>query len=356
MRYLVALKKMVLAVLFVLCSCQWSAQAKHFAPKFEVDARWPYFFPPRKLDNIKNVMVQTSFTTIFLTNVAWILMGDKNESRVMGFLVSTGLFYSEFERTELWPHSPQGLFVEKRLNILLGGYAAHDMQITVFNKSSTSHITTTGIQPSGVCRGREGEFLIVQRTPTTRELVVARYDTTRVLMSEWIVPTSTHDHGIVPNIATAHSDGYVYVIDPAGSVHALNPDTGAVMSSLDMWGQYGSLAVDVAFSPDLHQTYLYVACSRGRFGVQVFERVSLLHLDSFGLQTGGEEHAADIMKKQPAPGEFTSASTIATDHRTGDLYVGETDCAADGCRLQRFVYIGLRAVNEGSQARAAPRS
>lgn len=349
-------REMVLALLFVLCCSHWSGQARQFAPKFEVDPRWPYFFPPRKLDNIKNVMLQTSYTSVFLTNVAWVLMGDKNESSVMGFLASTGLFYSEFKRTQLWPHSPQGMFVEKRWNILVGGNAARDRQITVFNKSSISHMTTTGIQPSGICRGREGEFLIVQRQPTTRALVVARYDTKRALMSEWIVPTSIHDHGIVPNIAIAHSDGYVYVVDPAGSLHVLNPDTGEVMRSVDMRGKYGSLAVDVTFSPDLHQTYLYVACSRGPFGVQIFERLSLLRLDSFGAQTNGVQPLTATTKKQPAPGEFTSASAIASDHRTGDLYVGETDCAPDGCRLQRFAYVGLRTVAEASRSRAAIRS
>ena len=124
-------------------------------------------------------------------------------------------------------------------------------------------------------------------------------------------------------------DGMLYVCDPRNNrIQVFRKDGSFVKEGRLSMNTLGQGAVwDIAFSRDPQQRYLYVA-DGANMKVHVVERQSLTLLTSFG--DGGRY-----------PGQFLAVSSVATDSK-GNLYTAE---AAEGKRLQRFVFKGVGAVS-----------
>ena len=91
-----------------------------------------------------------------------------------------------------------------------------------------------------------------------------------------------------------------------------------------------------AFSPDEEQTYIYIPDGTNQ-RVRVVLRETMQELTTFGQ--GGRY-----------PGMFFGAHSIATDS-FGNIYTTET---YEGKRIQKFAYMGMRAVNARVQGPTWP--
>jgi sugar lactone lactonase YvrE len=129
--------------------------------------------------------------------------------------------------------------------------------------------------------------------------------------------------------ARVSRDGLVYVCDRANHRFQVFKTDGTfvaekVMSPRTIQGTVH----DLAFSADPGQRFLYVPDPRNS-KVFIVRRSDLEIVGSFG-------HAGHFA------GGFTNGSVVAVDSH-GNLYVGE---GADGKRVQRFLYKGLRPASE----------
>src|SRR5262245_19813395 len=126
--------------------------------------------------------------------------------------------------------------------------------------------------------------------------------------------------------ARVSRDGFVYVCDRTNHRFQVFKTDGTfvtekVISPRTLQGTVH----DIAFSPDPEQRFLYVPDPRNS-KVFILRRSDLEIVGSFG-------HAGHFA------GGFTNGSVVGVDSK-GNLYVGE---GADGKRVQRFLYKGLRA-------------
>jgi sugar lactone lactonase YvrE len=123
-------------------------------------------------------------------------------------------------------------------------------------------------------------------------------------------------------------DGLVYVCDREGDrIQVFQKDGKFVKESVVSKATLGDGAVwDIAFSKDAQQRYLYVADGHDK-KVLVLQRDPLDTLTSFGM--GGRQ-----------PGQFFGVGNIAVDSK-GNVYTGET---FEGKRVQKFEYKGLKNV------------
>lgn len=126
---------------------------------------------------------------------------------------------------------------------------------------------------------------------------------------------------------TSH-DGLVYVCDRNNHrFQVFRTDGTYVAEKVISPRTLGGTVHDVAFSHDPEQKFLYVPDVRNS-KVMILRRSDLEIVGSFG-------HAGHF------PGGFTNGSSVAVDSK-GNIYVAE---GADGKRVQRFLYKGLRPVS-----------
>ena len=120
-------------------------------------------------------------------------------------------------------------------------------------------------------------------------------------------------------------DGLVYVCDRNNHrFQVFKTDGTFVTEKVISPRTLGGTVHDVAFSHDKEQRFLYVPDVRNS-KVFILRRSDLAIVGSFG-------HAGHF------PGGFTNGSSLAVDSK-GHIYVAE---GADGKRVQRFLYKGLR--------------
>jgi DNA-binding beta-propeller fold protein YncE len=125
--------------------------------------------------------------------------------------------------------------------------------------------------------------------------------------------------------ARVSHDGLVYVCDRANHrFQVFKTDGTFVAEKVISPRTIDGTVHDIAFSHDPEQRFLYVPDPRNS-KVFILRRSDLEIVGSFG-------HAGHF------PGGFTNGSSVAVDSK-GNLYVGE---GADGKRVQRFLYKGLR--------------
>ncbi len=130
-------------------------------------------------------------------------------------------------------------------------------------------------------------------------------------------------------------DRLVYVCD-RGSRRIQVFTTAGEYVSEHFFGNIGASTWDVAFSPDEEQTYIYIPDGTNQ-RVRVVLRETMQELTTFGQ--GGRY-----------PGMFFGAHSIATDS-FGNIYTTET---YEGKRIQKFAYMGMRAVNARVQGPTWP--
>jgi Beta-propeller repeat len=125
--------------------------------------------------------------------------------------------------------------------------------------------------------------------------------------------------------ARVSHDGLVYVCDRANHrFQVFKTDGTFVAEKVISPRTIQGTVHDIAFSHDPEQRFLYVPDPRNA-KVFILRRTDLEIVGSFG-------HAGHF------PGGLTNGSSVAVDSK-GNLYVGE---GADGKRVQRFLYKGLR--------------
>lgn len=125
--------------------------------------------------------------------------------------------------------------------------------------------------------------------------------------------------------ARVSRDGLVYVCDRTNHrFQVFRTDGTFVAEKVISPRTIQGTVHDIAFSHDPEQRFLYVPDVRNS-KVMILRRSDLEVVGSFG-------HAGHF------PGGFTNGSSVAVDSK-GNLYVGE---GADGKRVQRFLYKGLR--------------
>lgn len=153
-----------------------------------------------------------------------------------------------------------------------------------------------------------------------------------------------------PHCAKFDHDGLLYVCDRGNDRIEVFDKRGALKRVIDVKpgtayssapdGAPGRRAVgsalDVAFSPDAEQKYMYVV-DTGNEALWILDRQSGRILGGFG----SAGHAA---------GEFTLLHMIATDSK-GNLYTSET---IDGRRLQKFTPDGFVPANRLDTYMASP--
>ncbi|HEV3062123.1 MAG TPA: hypothetical protein VGY48_27985 [Vicinamibacterales bacterium] len=129
--------------------------------------------------------------------------------------------------------------------------------------------------------------------------------------------------------ARVSHDGLVYVCDRTNHrFQVFKTDGTFVAEKVISPRTIQGTVHDIAFSGDAGQQFLYVPDPRNS-KVFILRRSDLEIVGSFG-------HAGHFA------GGFTNGSVVAVDSR-GNLYVGE---GADGKRVQRFLYKGMRSASE----------
>ncbi len=133
-------------------------------------------------------------------------------------------------------------------------------------------------------------------------------------------------HFDVVTCARISHDGFVYVCDRTNHrIQVFKTDGTFVMEKVIAPKTLQGTVHDIAFSPDKAQRFLYVPDPRNS-RVNILRRSDMEIVGSFG-------HAGHFA------GGFTNGATVAVDSK-GNLYVGE---GADGKRVQRFLYKGMKA-------------
>ncbi len=127
------------------------------------------------------------------------------------------------------------------------------------------------------------------------------------------------------------NDDLIYVCDRGSDrIQVFRPDGTFVEEKLiapDTLAQGSTW--DISFSNDEEQEYIYLADGQN-FKIYIIDRDSMEVLTSFG--GGGRQ-----------PGQFYAPHSIATDSRN-NIYTTET---YEGKRIQKFVYQGMKEVEQG---------
>ena len=128
-------------------------------------------------------------------------------------------------------------------------------------------------------------------------------------------------------------DNLLYVCDRVNNrIQVFTPQGKFIKEQFIAKNTLGAGSVwDIAFSKDPQQRFIYLADGQNQ-KVYVLDRQSLQVLTSFG--DGGRQ-----------PGQFFGTHSIATDSK-GNVYTTET---YEGKRVQRFMYRGLRPVQQQNQ-------
>ena len=239
-----------------------------------------------------------------------------------------------------------------------GAATADDAQILKFSRTgqfalqighagkAEGNASTTGLnRPAGIDVDTAANEVYIADGYANRRVVV--FDaTTGAYKRHWgaygekpdDAPLGPYDPNAAPakqfrTVSCVHlsKDGFVYVCDRQNDrVQVFRKDGKFVKEAFVSKTTTGDGSVwDVAFSNDAQQRYLYVADGHDK-KVWILLRDTLEVVSSFG--DGGR-----------LPGLFYGVSSVAVDSK-GNVYTGET---YEGKRVQKFVYKGLAAANQG---------
>jgi DNA-binding beta-propeller fold protein YncE len=258
-----------------------------------------------------------------------------------------------------WPVSEHGVYVDPKGFVWIGGNGASDHQVLKFRRDGTFVLQ---IGRAGESRGNADTQNLNQPADTfvhapTNELFVADgYGNRRVIVFDadtgaykrmWgafgNVPTDAQPNPADPDAgadgppqfvqpvhaARVSKDGLVYVSDRGGKRVQIFTVDGKFVRQLFIGRECkapecgnGQTAASTGFSADAAQRYLFVG-NRSQARVMVFDRQSLMLLDSFG-------------RWGSAPGEFGTLHHMAVDSK-GNLYVTEvTPLKPENRRVQKF--------------------
>jgi DNA-binding beta-propeller fold protein YncE len=264
-----------------------------------------------------------------------------------------------------WPESEHTVFVDYRGNVWVGNNGgSHILKFTRDGKfllqiGHNTQLPAAG-QRSGRGRGAEapidsndvehlGRPAGIDVDPKTNEVYIADgYGNRRVIVFDadtgiykrhWGAYGNKPDDKVskkydpdgplsqqfnLPHCVRIGADDLVYVCDRGNNrIQVFKKDGTFVKEAVITPRAMRGGVMDITFSPDPEQRFLYVADGRDE-KVWILRRRDLQILGSFG-------HGGHF------GGALTVAHNIVTDSR-GNLYVAET---LDGRRIQRFKYVGM---------------
>jgi hypothetical protein len=273
----------------------------------------------------------------------------------------------DMPKTFDWPAAEHGMFVDDKDGVWLAGSGANDGQVLKFTRAgklllqigkpgqSTGNSDTRNMfKPTRVWVAPKTNEAFVADGYVNRRIVVYDADTgafKRMWGAYGAIPTDPTpedrpkflfndtepghrprddkgegrgpDYFNIAHSVAVSRDELVYVADRLNNRVQIFTTTGQYLRELFIQRKslgYGT-AMDIAFSPDAHQTYLYVADATNG-AVRIFHRQSLTLLGSFG-ELGHQG------------GQLDQTHNIAVDSR-GNLYTGDVT----GAKIQRWLYKG----------------
>jgi len=345
----------VLAALFIGQSAFHTAMAQCglIAPHFDVDGQWP-----KPLPN-KWVLGAVTGISVDADDHLWIIQSSSAAglSPVLEFDQAGNLqrHWGGPGQGYDWPDSPDGIYIDYKGNVWIGGNGPNDSQILKFTKDG-KFVMQAGKKGARAANsndagsfGRVGKIYV---DPKQNEAYVADgYLNKRVAVIDadtgkikrWWgaygnkpndAPLPAYDPSAPPAqqfrnpvaCAVMSNDRTVYVCDKAGDRLQLFAPDGAFIREefFDKNTKNAGSVWDIAFS-NAQQQFIYMADGTNE-NVKLVNRRSLRIYTAFG--NGGRQ-----------PGQFSGLNSIATDSK-GNIYTAE----ADGKRVQRFLNKGLAPV------------
>ena len=260
-----------------------------------------------------------------------------------------------------WPQSNHGVTVDARQNVWIGGNDVNDGQVLKFTKDG-KFLMQVGFGWAHSGSNDTWAFHQVAKitvdTPNNEAYISDGYGNHRVAVIDTETGTFKRywgAYGNKPNdddpgrympdappaqqfrnpvhCAELAKDNLLYVCDRVNDrIQVFTPAGKFVKEQFIAKNTLAAGSVwDIAFSRDPQQRFIYLADGQNQ-QVHVLDRQSLQVLTSFG--DGGRQ-----------PGQFFGTHSIATDSK-GNIYTTET---YEGKRVQRFLYRGLRAVQQPNQ-------
>jgi len=264
-----------------------------------------------------------------------------------------------------WPSSNHGIEIQSNGNVWIGGNGGGDSHVLVFTRTG-EFVREIGIPGEDIDSNSTTHFSRVAEIaidPSSNEAYFADgYGNKRVAVVDVATGAFKRYWGAYGNTpsddpisytpgaplpqqfvgpvhcAEPSRDGLIYVCDRGSDrIQVFRPDGTFVKEGLiaPMTRASGS-TWDIAFSRDNDQEFIYVA-DGSNMKVYVVDRDSLELLYTIG--EGGRQ-----------PGLFYGTHSIVTDSE-GNFYTTET---YEGKRVQKFVYQGLRALDQIESGPAWP--
>ena len=345
---------------------QASSPAALEMPVFEVDPTWPTIPDHWTFGQVASVSIDAQ-------DHVWVLQRPGTLSAEEASMAAPPLVEFDAAGTVVqawggpgpgyeWPSSEDGVYVDSRGFVWIGGNGAADHQVLKFTRTGEFVLQ---IGRAGQSRGNADTENLNQPADTfvhdaTNELFVADgYGNRRVIVFDadtgafkrmWgafgNVPSDTPPDPALPDedengapqfvqpvhAARVSKDGLVYVSDRGGKRVQVFTLDGTYVTQVFIGRECrapdcgnGTTAASTAFSADPGQRLLYVG-NRSQAQVMVLNRATLNVLGTFG-------------RWGSAPGEFGTLHHMAADSK-GNLYVTEvTPLAPENRRIQKFMLV-----------------
>jgi DNA-binding beta-propeller fold protein YncE len=356
----------ILAVTLAVLSSSFAQAADSEVPRFLVDPYWPNPLPDRWVTGaVGGVCVDRQDHIFGVNRVDLTTMEVKVGKRPAPVVIeydAEGAIVNSWGDPQVMPKAIHGCFVDSQDNIFIGGSA--DGVVQKWTHDGKTMLLQIGRK--GVCDNAEGkcgepggnrspnllnEPADIAVDPANGDIYIADgygnhrvvvFDANGKFLRQWGDPGT--DRGLFaviggghPHCAKFDHEGLLYVCDRGNDRIEVFDKMGALKKIIDVKpgtayspapnGAPGRQAVgsalDVAFSPDPEQKYMYVV-DTGNETLWLLDHQTGRILGGFGSAGHGA-------------GEFTLLHMIATDSK-GNLYTSET---IDGRRLQKFVPSGF---------------
>jgi hypothetical protein len=266
-----------------------------------------------------------------------------------------------------WPSSNHGIEIAPNGDVWIGGNGAGDSHVLVFTRDG-DFVRQIGVAGEDIDSNSRTHYSRVAEiaidAPANEAYLADGYGNKRVAVVDtmtgafkryWGAYGNTPSDDFISYVpgeplpqqfvgpvhcAEPSRDGLIYVCDRgADRIQVFRPDgTFVKEAQIAPMTQGAGATWDIAFSRDAAQEFLYVA-DGSNMKVHVVDRQSLEVLYVIG--EGGRQ-----------PGLFYGTHSIVTDSQ-GNFYTTET---YEGKRVQKFVYQGMRSLDQISSGPAWPGS
>jgi hypothetical protein len=320
-------------------------------PRFEVDASWPKPLPNQwVVGGLVGLCIDNQDHVLVLHRQEELIEGGRNagvpapnmiefdqDGNVVNSwgdpeLLDLRLHSCHFDSDDnVWIASAPSGMVQKyshdgeRLLMQIGEKGVLDTSDGTLEGAPSNSNAAKFLTPSGIRVDRtNGDIYVADGEQPGSNHRIAVMNRNGAFLRQWVLDDLESVHCV-----HLSDDGMVYVCHRRGSAVCVYDKMGNLTRTIEVpWTpvtpqddgqivQSGGSAVDIAFSPDPEQRWMYVI-NQNNARIDVFERESGRFVTSFG-------------RAGNYPGQFNQAHSIGVDSR-GNIYVGENR----GQRVQRF--------------------